>query len=1006
MSLTFLYPYYLWLLVLVPITLGIALVGRRAENRYRLWGGMILRAILLTALILALAGIQIRLPSDRLTTVFVLDVSESIPPAERERGEEIIGDAIGKAQPGGIDRAAVVVFGEEALVDQTLDSIQGENSLLEINSIPTATSTNIADALQLAQALLPGEGSRRIVLLSDGRENLGQAVEQARIIAEAYTGGNDQHAIDLLYVPLGAPPGEYEVRIDELAAPPEVRQGESFELSATIAYTTTAGSAAPLAATLRIFENNTLIDSQELELLPGRATISVPVKAQRDQADKAASSFRRFRAQIEPQADTRLENNSASAFTIVHGPPNILIVEGQPGDGENLARALQAAEMSLTRIAPSQMPTTLPELANYQAVIIVNTNAKALPEGTQEILQTYVRDLGMGLAMIGGPDSFGAGGYLRSPLEQTLPVDMDVRDKDMQANLALVLAVDKSGSMGRCHCDNPDLNQTYTRAEVGQPKVDIAKEAVMRAASALGMQDYLGVLAFDSQPHWVLKLDRLVDPAALENSISTFQAEGQTNLQAGVKAAYAALQDVPARRKHIILMTDGWVRTGELTTLAQEMNEQGITLSVVAAGQGSAEYLAAVSQLGGGTYYPATDVFSVPDIFLKETVKSAGKYVVEEPFYPLPATPGEILRGLDTTRLPPLLGYNGASPKNTARLDLITPRGDPLLATWQYGLGRAAAWTSDLKNQWAADWLQWSDFSKFAAQLVGWLPPAPKVEGLEAEAHIEEGQAIIRLQAVDQQGQPLNFLSGSARLIAPDLQTAEIPLKQIGAGQYQAASRLDQPGAYLVRLGVNQGDQSLGQLTLGIVVPYSPEYKETGADPSMLQSIAQVFGRPQGSGQLSDPAAAFLHNISSAPSVSEIWQGLLVFVALLFPVDVALRRLRLGRQDFYKALAYLTGQAQRIRQALRPSARSQAGQPQILGQLFQARDRARQRQDAAARPPVQPADSTVPGPEMAINQPDDLPEEPAVPPSRPSPESPTPGDALERLRAAKKRARR
>jgi Ca-activated chloride channel family protein len=174
--------------------------------------------------------------------------------------------------------------------------------------------------------------------------------------------------------------------------------------------------------------------------------------------------------------------------------------------------------------------TTLAELASYDAVILVNVNASSLPSGIMETLQTYVRDLGLGLVMVGGRDSFGAGGYLRTPLEETLPVEMDVKNKDLQANLALILAVDKSGSMGRCHCDNPDLNQTYTPSETGQSKVDIAKEAIMRSANALGNQDFLGILAFDDQPRWVLPIGKLVDPLTLEKAISSFQAEDKPTL--------------------------------------------------------------------------------------------------------------------------------------------------------------------------------------------------------------------------------------------------------------------------------------------------------------------------------------------------------------------------------------------------------------------------------------------------------------------------------------------
>ena len=722
------------------------------------------------------------------------------------------------------------------------------------------------------------------------------------------------------------------------------------------------------------------------------------------------TGFRRFNAQIIPEQDTRLQNNQASAFTVVYGPPSILIVEGNPGEGQNMQTALEAAEMQVQRLAPGQMPTTLPELAAYDAVLLMNVHAASLPDESMQALPLFVKDLGKGLLMTGGADSFGAGGYLRTPLEEALPVDMDVRNRDLQANLALVLAVDKSGSMGRCHCDNPDLNQTYTRAEVGQPKVDIAKEAIIRAASALGNQDFLGVVAFDSAARWVLDLAQLVDPLALEDAIGRFTADGNTNLLSGVDAAYKALQGVDAKRKHIILMTDGWVHQGDLSTLAQQMQEEGITMSVIAAGSGSAEYLQGLSAMGGGRFYPATDILNVPDIFLKETVQSVGEYIIEDPFYPLPAVPSPVLRGLDPAALPALLGYNGATAKNTARLDLLTPRGDPLLATWQYGLGRSAAWTSDLKAQWAAEWLTWEEFPRFAAQLVTWLLPAPRVEGLETQASLQNGELVVAMTATGKDGLPLNFLEGQVNLIDPELNSLTLPLEQTGPGEYQVRQPVEQPGVYLLRVGVNQGDQSLGQVTRGVVVPYSPEYLTSGADRGLLEELA----RRTGGGELLEPLSAFVHNLPAADLAREIWRPLLLLAAILFPLDVALRRLSISRSDLEKARIWL-------KERLAPQARrTTSDQPQLLGRLFAARDRARQRpsteegQEPASADRRSSENAAALEMEKGIRETKEAPEKPSsAPPSsgyaqnnatRPAPDEPQ--DSLARLREAKKRARK
>lgn len=969
MTINFLYPWALWLLLLIPLTVFLALIGPRRPTRLRFWGGLGLRVFLLLLIVLALAGIQLRLPSNLRTVVFVLDASESLPAESRSQGEAFISAAI-QDMPSN-NQAAIVVFGKDALVERLASP---EQQLGPFGSIPVTVGTDIESALQLALALFPDEGARRLVLLSDGRENLGQALDQASYAAA--------HGVELAYVPLGGPQGEAEVLIENIEVPATVRQGQDFELRVTV------DSSAATPGTLRVFGDNQLIHSREVQLVSGPNSFLVPIQA-------GETGFRRFRAQIIPELDTRLENNEAGAFTVVYGPPAVLLVAESAEDSDNLARALEAAEMQVSQVSPEALPATLPELAVYEAVVLVNVPAEALPGGAMETLQVYVRDLGRGLLMIGGENGFGAGGYLRTPLEAALPVDMDVRTTEQTPNTAVVLAVDKSGSMGRCHCDDPDLNQTYDRVEAGQPKVDIAKAAVLSAASALGREDYLGVVAFDSQPQWAVDVQKLVDAVTIENSVGAIQATGQTNLEAGVREAYASLEGAEARVKHVILLTDGWVRGGELIALAQEMREQGITLSVVAAGGGSAEFLEQLALTGGGRYYPSEDIFNVPEFFLKETVQTVGRYINETPFYPLPeAVNHDILQGLDAGALPALLGHNGTTPKSTARIALSTPEGDPLLATWQYGLGRAAVWTSDLKGQWAVDWIGWDGYARFASQLVGWTLPTPQVEGVNASAVYREGEAQVRVEALDESGQPRNFLTVEAALIAPDLGSMPFTLEQVGPGRYQSHVPVDQTGAYLVQVSVKEDGEVIGQQVLGLVAPYSAEYRASGVDSAFLSELA---GRT-GGGMLTEPLAAFEGQLRSLAQSRQIWAPLLLLVALLFPLDIAIRRVMLGRSDFAKAAAWIQ---EKLPWVSRPSSRS-ARDP-VLGELFEARNRVRQRHARQSESPTAPRSEKPAQPQPPAGQ--AAPEKEAGEQTQPETQE-TESDTLARLRSAKKRSQR
>ncbi|MFN2226678.1 MAG: VWA domain-containing protein, partial [Anaerolineae bacterium] len=445
LPLGFLRPHVLWLLLLLPLAVLLALLARqRGARDRRFWAGLGLRCLLLTLLALSLAGVQLRRQADVLTTVFVLDASDSIPATEQARGEELVRQAIA-AMPES-DRAAVVVFGQDALVERLAS---GDRSLPALASVPVTARTDVAGALQLAMALFPDEGARRLVLLSDGRENVGRALAQAELAAA--------RDVALSYVPLGAPGGEVEVRLVALEAPAGVRQGESFDLLVEVESTARVGGM------LRVLESGRPFHSQEVRLQPGtnRFLVPAPAGAGDPAAAGDAAGFRRFRAQVVPDADGWLQNNEAGAFTVVHGPPRVLVVEGAPGEGADAVAALRAAEISVATRPPGEMPGTVAGLAAYDAVVLANVPAAALPAGSMEALQAYVRDLGRGLVTVGGDEAYGAGGYQRTALEETLPVDMEVRSREQEPNLALVLAVDKSGSMGRCHCDNPDLDQSY-----------------------------------------------------------------------------------------------------------------------------------------------------------------------------------------------------------------------------------------------------------------------------------------------------------------------------------------------------------------------------------------------------------------------------------------------------------------------------------------------------------------------------------------------------------------
>jgi hypothetical protein len=315
---------------------------------------------------------------------------------------------------------------------------------------------------------------------------------------------------------------------------------------------------------------------------------------------------------------------------------------------------------------------------------------------------------------------------------------------------------------------------------------------------------------------------------------------------------------------------------------------------VVAIGQGYAPFLEEVARLGGGRFHFAGDAAVIPQIFAQETSLASRSYLVEETFTPEVVSPSPILQGL--TGLPPLRGYVATSAKLTAQLILQGgTKHDPVLAQWQYGLGRAVAWTSDAKGQWASDWITWPEFPRFWAQAIRWTIVEGASGGLESQVSLAEDRATITVEALDAAGNYRNNLEVNLSLIDPDLNQQTLSLRQTAPGLYEGDFRPDETGAYLLHVTGQDGADLVAAQTRGFVMAYSPEYRATQTDPTLLPDLATI-----GSGQLlslDTPAAAFAHTMPAAQGTTDLWPWFLALAILLLPLDVGLRRVRFGREE-------------------------------------------------------------------------------------------------------------
>lgn len=863
-------PLFLLLLLLVPVIFWMGWSGSGSVRRRELVS-LILRLVIILCLVLALAGIEIVRKGDDLAVVFLVDVSDSMPPQAVSAEMNYLRDALDAMGPD--DRAAVVLFGADALVERPM--LAG-GELSEITSVPVTTQTDLAEAIRLGMALFPSGAAKRMVILSDGAQTTGDAVKAAEFAAAS--------GVQIVSVPFISEGGT-EALVLAVDAPAHLRVGEQFDLNVTIR------SDEAMMAAVRIFAGSEMVYQGTHELRRGTQTLSLPLTAD-------TSGFVRYQVQIMPEQDIFYQNNQLDAFSQVEGAPSILVVAPQAGDilpgGEprpdesaSLLQVLALTGYNVDVVTPASFPLDLPTLAQYNSAVLVNVPARELGLNQMLALQTYVRDLGGGLVAIGGTTSYGVGGYYGTPLEETLPVDMQIKDEKRRPSLGIVFIIDHSGSM--------------SEMSGGVEKLELAKEAAARSVELLFPTDRVGVIAFDDTASWVVPMTELDDPGAVINAIGLIRSGGGTDIMAGVRAMAEVFPTDPASVKHVILLTDGGADPTGIPELVQQLfEEDGITFSTVGIGRDAAPFLDDLAMVGGGRYHFTTDATSIPSIFTEEVSLASRAYIVEESFFPELYNSSPILAGID--EVPPLQGYVASSPKDLAQVILISPKEDPILAVWQYGLGRAVAFTSDATGRWARDWVRWENFPTFWAQAIRYSLGDVQNVSLEMNINSEGESAQLVLDAFSSGGDFLNGYEIEASIVSPNGEVQSVTLTQVAPGRYTTEFMPTEPGVYLIHFaGTSESGAALAETT-GWTLTYSPEYRRLQPDLDLLVRLTTLTGGEVAS---ADPASIFTHDLSGSRASRPIWGWLILLAILLLPFDIAVRRLILTQQDFLRLREFL-----------------------------------------------------------------------------------------------------
>ncbi|MGB8362739.1 MAG: VWA domain-containing protein, partial [Acidimicrobiia bacterium] len=674
--------------------------------------GLAVRAVIVALLVLALVDPPFRTSSDEVTTVFVVDVSASMGDSAKEAARSWVESALTDSQGGSW---AVVEFGDDARVGTPLgtEPYRGARGV-------EADATNLARALRLGESLLTGETRQRIVLVSDGRSNTGDLqaeLDRLKTLGVVV----DVHTVSGAVLNDAAVAG--------LDMPSSVSAGESFDIVVEILSTVTA------TAQVELSDDEGIVDTREIALDPGSNYATFTVEA-------GDSGLQQFSARVRLAGDAVSENDSHRAGVEVRGPASVLIVEGTEDDGEILQDVLESRGLVVERVPVADIPG-IEEMAVHRAVVMVDVSQHDLTDTDVETLGTFVRDLGRGMIVVGGTHSYGLGGYRDTPFEALLPLDAEPPDTQREAQIAEVLLIDTSESMGACHCrENGEM------IEGGVNKTDISKAGALRAIDALSSDDEVGLLAFSGTSDWVVPLQPLPSMETMENGVSRLRPFGETHIVPAFQEAVSELLASDKELKHIILFTDGFTTeldlgaefvgapmTANLLSAVEDAVDQGITVSVVGTGEGAIPALEDLAAAGNGRFYPGRDLDEIPEIFVKEARIAARSFINEGEFYPVVTSTAQAVR--DIAASPAILGYVATSPKPTADVQLrIGELSDPLLASWRVGLGKVTAWTSDGGDKWGAAWASWDGYGDFWSALVRDTFPLSGAEGQRVEASI------------------------------------------------------------------------------------------------------------------------------------------------------------------------------------------------------------------------------------------------------------------------------
>lgn len=833
-------------LLLIPVVIGLLIFSMRymiAQNKKTRIGQVVVRSVLAVALILALAQVSIKWVGRDVTTIFLVDVSDSV----REQREEVIqfvNDAVKEKDKH--DYIGVIAFGSDARVEQFISQ---DISFAEFQTDVSSEATDLEEAVNIALAEMPEDSARRIVLITDGNENEGSIRNTASAVVAA---GCDFEVLKLEENLAN------EVYVSDMSVPEEVGIGENFNINVEVE------SNVACQAVVSLYSGRTLKGQQTVMLQEGTNRF-VFMDTQTDEGLKT------YRVTVEATEDTVTINNEFSAYTNIEVELPLLVVEGSDGQATEFKGILDSIGVKYDCVTPSTVPATLSDFTEYSAIVFVDVYADDLRDGFMDNLQNYIKNYGGGFIVTGGENSFALGNYRDTVIEEVLPVRMDLQGENEVPVMAMQMVIDQSGSMS-------DGNGIITN-------LDLAKEAANAAVDSVRDTDYVGVMAFDDNYDRVVPLQLATDRQAISDKIFSIGIDGGTSIYPALLAAATDISDCDAQIKHIILLTDGQDTYGDYDKLKETINSAGITLSTVAVGTGCNETLLKdLAESCNGRYFYTDITTDIPRIFAQEVYLSSNTYLINEDFTPIVTSNDAIIRDVVTDGLPALKGYVATTPKERSIQLLQSHYGDPVLCYWQYGLGKTVVWTSDVTGEWSGNYSGWEKTQLMWHNIIQYVTQDMSMEGAYVEVKQNGSRSEIHYTTEDFSGDT----TVTAMVFDDDGNAKEVELDPVKPGEYIATIDTVGTGIYTINVQQKEGEEIVSSMNTAAINQYSLEYRFYPDNTLMEEYVASVGGRI-----ITEASEVFDSTPEHVRSRWNLSTILLVLAAVWFLWDIAVRRFHL-----------------------------------------------------------------------------------------------------------------